>query len=114
MLAEYNLELREATTRYMQISCKDRLTGEDFDLTGYDIQTWISFAGGATRYVPTVVAGSIVNYEIPAAMSAGAKRGVAETRIFKGNEVFEVLRVNLTVYQAGQPDLVPHHDIQGG
>lgn len=112
MLAEYALEIREATTRYMQITCKDRETGQDFDLTGYDVQTWIAF-GANKRYVPTVVAGNLVSYEIPADMSLNARRGVAETRIFKDGDVFEVLRVNITVYKAEKPDLT-HHVPEGG
>ena len=107
MLAEYGIEIREATTRYMQITCKDKTTGQDFDLTGYDIQTWVSF-GENERYVPMVVAGNFLSYEIPADMSLNAKRGVAETRIFQGDDVFEVLRVNITVYKAGKPDLTPN------
>ena len=109
MLAEYSLELREATTRYMQITCKDKLTGQDFDLTGYSVQTWISF-GAQKAYVPTVIVGSMVSYEIPAAMSLNSRRGVAETRIFRNSDddVFEVLRVNITVHKADKPDLVVH------
>ena len=107
MLAEYALELREATTRYMQIICKDKQTGQDFDLTGYDVQTWIAF-GANKRYVPTVVASNLVSYTIPADMSLDAWQGVAETRIFKDGDVFEVLRVKITVYKADKPDLEHH------
>lgn len=48
-------------------------------------------------------------------MSLGAKRGVAETRIFQngGDDVFEVLRVNITVFKADRPDLAPA-DNEGG
>lgn len=107
MLTEFSVEIREATTRYIQITCKDRSTGQAFDLTGYDVRTWISF--GATKaYVPNAVVENIVNYKIPAAMSLGAKRGVAETRIFKNGDVFEVLRANITVYKADKPDLTPN------
>ena len=74
---------------------------------GYDIQTWIAF-GTNKRYVPTVVAGNLVSYEIPADMSLNTRRGVAETRIFKDGGVFEVLRVNITVYKAEKPDLEHH------
>lgn len=109
MLAEYSLEIREATTRYMQITCKDKLTGQNFDLTGYSVQTWISF-GAEKAYVPTVVVGNMVSYEIPAGMSLNTRRGVAETRIFKDgdDDVFEILRVNITVHKADKPDLVVH------
>lgn len=107
MLDELSIEIREATTRYMQITCKDKATKQAFDLTGYDVQTWISF-GSNQRYVPTVVVGSLVSYEIPAEMSLGTRRGVAETRIFKDGDVFEVLRVNITVYNAVRPDLEHH------
>ena len=109
MLAEYSLELREATTRFMQITCKDKNTGQNFDLTDYSVQTWISF-GTQKAYVPTVIVGSMVSYESPAAMSLNERRGVAETRIFKDgdDDVFEVLRVNITVHKADKPDLVAH------
>lgn len=113
MLAEISLEIREATTRYMNITCKDKQTGQDFDLSGYDVQTWIAF-GEAERYVPTVAAGSLVSYEIPAELSLGARRGVAETRIFKDGDVFEVLRANITVYKAERPDLEHHAPELGG
>ena len=107
MLTEFAIELREATTRYVQITCKDRQTGQAFDLTGYDVRTWISF--GATKaYVPNAVVSNVINYKIPAAMSLGAKRGIAETRIFKNGDVFEVLRANITVYKADKPDLTPN------
>lgn len=107
MLTEFAIELREATTRYVQITCKDRSTGQAFDLTGYDVQTWISF-GANKAYVPNAVVSNVINYKIPAAMSLNAKRGVAETRIFKNGDVFEVLRANITVYKAEKPDLIPN------
>lgn len=107
MLTEFNVEIREATTRYIQITCKDRQTGQAFDLTGYDVQTWISF-GAIKAYVPNAVVSNVINYKIPAAMSLNAKRGVAETRIFLNGDVFEVLRANITVYKADKPDLTPN------
>lgn len=107
MLTEFAIELREATTRYVQITCKDRMTGEPFDLAGYDVQTWVSI-GANKDYVPNAVVENIINYKIPAEMSLGARRGVAETRIFKNGDVFEVLRANITVYKAEKPDLIPN------
>lgn len=92
----------------MNIRCKDPLTHEDFDLSGYSIQTWVCF-GKNEQYVPFTVAGNIISYKIPAAMSKGSKRGIAETRIFKDDDVFEVLRANITVLPAGKPD-TEHHD----
>ncbi len=106
MLTEMNLELREATTRYINITCKSKETGEDFDFDGYTVQTHLSF-GPRKRYVSTVVVGNIVSYEIPADISLGSKKGIAETRIFKGDDVFEVLRINIVVYEADKPDLAP-------
>ena len=113
MLDKLSIEIREATTRYMQITCKDKATGQDFDLTGYDVQTWISFDSNQ-RYVPTVIVGSLASYEIPAEMSLGTRRGVAETRIFKDGDVFEVLSVNITVDKAERPDLEHHAPELGG
>lgn len=107
MLTEFAIELREATTRYVQITCKDRQTGQAYDLTGYDVQTWVSF-GANKDYVTNAVVSNVINYKIPAAMSLGAKRGVAETRIFRNGDVFEVLRANITVYKAEKPDLIPN------
>lgn len=107
MLTDFAIELREATTRYIQITCKDRQTGQAFDLAGYDVQTWVSF-GANKDYVPNTVVSNVINYKIPAAMSLGAKRGVAETRIFKNGDVFEVLRANIAVYKADKPDLIPN------
>ena len=68
---------------------------------------WIAF-GEQKRYVPTVKAGSLVSYKIPAEMSLNARTGVAETRIFKDGDVFEVLRVGISVYKAAKPDLEHH------
>lgn len=112
MLTEFAIEIREATTRYVQITCKDRSTGQAFDLAGYDVQTWVSF-GANKAYVSNAVVENIINYKIPADMSLNARRGVAETRIFKNGDVFEVLRANITVYKADKPDLAPA-DNEGG
>lgn len=101
-----NIEIREATTRIQEITCKDANTGQPFDFTGYDVRTWVSF-GGDGIYVPTTVIENILSYEIPAAASRGAKHGIAETRIFKDSRVFEVLRVEITVRKADKPDLTP-------
>lgn len=106
MLAEMNLDLREATTRYVNITCKSRETGENFDLTDYVVQTHLSF-GQHQQYVNTAKIGSMVSYKIPAEISLGARKGVAETRIFKDGDVFEVLRINIEVYKADKPDIVP-------
>ncbi len=106
MLEELAIEMREATTRYMNISCKNRATGEPFDFDGYDVQTWLSF-GLRKEYVPNTIVENLVSYKIPAEISLGAKSGIAETRIFKNGDVYEVLRVNVTVYKAGKPDIEP-------
>lgn len=107
MLAELSIEMREATTRYMNITCKDPTTGEAFDFTGYDVQTWVAF-GTEQRYVENIIINNIVSYKIPATMSLGARTGVAETRIFKDGDVFEVLRANITVHKARKPDTEFH------
>lgn len=109
MLAEYNLEIREATTRYINITCIDKSTGQDFDFTGYTVQTWLSF-GWRKQYVPTVVVDNLVSYKIPAEISLSAKQGIAETRIFKNGDVYEILRINVTVYKANKPDVEPLPD----
>lgn len=88
MLTEFNVEIREATTRYIQITCKDRQTGQPFDLDGYDVRTWISF-GANKAYVPNAIVSNVINYKIPASMSLNAKRGVAETRIFRNGDVLK-------------------------
>ena len=106
MLEELNIEIREATTRYVNITCKDRTTGEAFDFTGYTVQTHLSFET-KKQYVPTVIVENIVSYEIPAEISLGAKHGTAETRIFKNGDVFEVLRVNVNIHKAEKPDIEP-------
>ena len=106
MLEELNIEIREATTRYVEITCKNQETGEDFDFEGYTVQTWVGF-GPKKQYVENTIVENIVSYCIPAALSLGARDGVAETRIFKDGDVFEVLRVNITVHKAGKPDTEP-------
>lgn len=106
MLTEMNLEIREATTRFVNITCKSKETGEDFDFTDYTVQTHLSF-GARKQYVQTTIVENLVSYEIPASASLGARSGVAETRIFKNGEVYEVLRINIAVHKADKPDLVP-------
>lgn len=103
-MLEQTIELVEGTTRYEELTCKDQ-DGNDFDFTGYDVRTWLSFGGG--MYVPTVVAGNIVSYEIPAAASVGCGKAKAETRIFKDGKVYEILRLNIRIIPAEKPDLEP-------
>ena len=105
-ISNMNLEIREATTRYINITCKSKQTGEDFDFTDFTAQTYIDFKTDAD-YVPTTIAGNIVSYKIPAALSLGAKSGIAETRIFKNGDVYEVLRIDIKVYKANKPDIAP-------
>ena len=106
MFDESTLKIREGTTRYINITCKDRETGEDFDFSGYTIQTYLSFSK-TQQYINTVIVGNIVSYEIPAAASVGEQFGICETRIFKDDDVFEVYRINITVEKAEKPDIVP-------
>lgn len=108
-ITELEIGLREATTRYIQIACKSRETGNEFDFDGYTVQTHLSF-GTKKMYVPSVVVGNIVSYKIPAEISIGVYSGVAETRIFKNGDVFEVLRINVFVSKASKPDIVPNDD----
>lgn len=104
-IMEMELEIREATTRYINITCKDQ-DGEDFDFDGYTVQTHLSFAG-KRQYVPTMISDNLVSYKIPAEISLSARNGVAETRIFKNGDVYEVLRINVVVRKAEKPDLIP-------
>lgn len=108
-ITELDIGLREATTRYVQIACKSRDTGNDFDFSGYTVQTHLAF-GPKKMYVPSVVVGSILSYKIPAEISVGVRSGVAETRIFKDGDVFEVLRINVAVAKAVKPDVVPNNE----
>ena len=105
-ITEENMEIREATTRYVDIACKDKATGNDFDFTGYTVQTFLKF-GSQRQYIETIIIGSTVSYKIPASISKGAKSGIAETRIFKDGDVYEVLRINIKVAKAEKPDIVP-------
>lgn len=106
-VSEMSIEIREATTRYINITCKSRDTNDDFDFTGYTVQTHLHF-GGKKQYVNTSIVGSMLSYKIPAEISVGMHAGVAETRIFKDGDVFEVLRINVTVKKADQPDITPN------
>ena len=105
-ITEMNLVLREATTRYINITCKNKETGEPFDFDGYTVQTHLSF-GAKRQYVPSTIIENMVSYKIPAEISYGARTGIAETRIFKDGDVFEVLRINIAIAKADQPDIVP-------
>lgn len=104
-IKEMELEIREATTRYVNITCKDS-EGNAFDFDGYTVQTYLSF-GTNRGYVNTTIVDNIVSYKIPAEISLRTKSGVAETRIFKNSDVYEVLRINVIVKKAEKPDLVP-------
>ena len=105
-ISEMDLEIREATTRYINVTCKSRETGADFDFTDYTVQTHLHF-GNKKEYVTTTIVGNMVNYKIPAEVSLGARNGIAETRIFKDGDVYEVLRINVKVMKADKPDLAP-------
>lgn len=105
-ISEMSLEIREATTRYINITCKSKETGNNFDFTGYTVQTHLHF-GSIKQYVNTAIVGSLVSYKIPASISLGTRSGIAETRIFKDGDVYEVLRINVTVRKADKPDLAP-------
>lgn len=108
-IKEADLCIREATTRYVSITCKNKATGEAFDFDGFTVQTHLAF-GEQTRYVPSTVVGNLVSYKIPAEISLGVWRGTAETRIFKDGDVFEVLRINVTVQKAEKPDIEPQQN----
>lgn len=105
-ITEYKMTIREGTTRYVSITCRSKDTGQAFDFDGYEIRTHLSF-GVDRRYVQTVVEDNLVSYKIPADISLRQKFGVAETRIFKNGDVFEVLRINIAVAKADKPDIVP-------
>lgn len=105
-ITEENICIREATTRYINITCKSKETGVAFDFGGFTVQTHLAF-GANQQYAPTDIVGNIVSYKIPAAISLGSKNGTAETRIFKDGDVYEVLRINVTVQKAEKPDLAP-------
>lgn len=106
-IIEKNLEIREATTRYVNITCLDKETKEAFDLSEFTVQTHLSFESNR-QYVNTVAAENIISYKIPAEISKGTRKGIAETRIFKDGDVYEVLRINITVKKADKPDLEPN------
>lgn len=105
-ITEYSLEMREATTRYINITCKSKETGEPFDFDGFTVQTFLDF-GNRRQYVQSTVIENMVSYKIPAEASLGARSGIAETRIFKNGDVYEVLRINITVKKADKPDTEP-------
>lgn len=105
-ISEANICIREATTRYINITCKSKETGEAFDFDGYTVQTHLAF-GSNKQYVPTTIIENLVSYKIPAEISLGARNGTAETRIFKDGDVYEVLRINVTVQKAEKPDTEP-------
>lgn len=105
-ITEQSLELREATTRYINITCKSMETGEPFDFDGFTVQTHLRF-GERRQYVPTTIVENVVSYKIPAEASLGARTGIAETRIFKNGDVFEVYRFNIAVKRADRPDTEP-------
>lgn len=107
-IKEADLCIREATKRYVSITCKNKATGEAFDFGGFAVQTHLAF-GTKKQYVPTAIVDNLVSYKIPAAISLGTRSGTAETRIFKDGDVYEVLRINVTVQKAEQPDIVPQN-----
>lgn len=102
-----SITIKEATTRYVNITCKNRGTGEPFDFTGYTVQTHLRF-GDDQRYLNTAIVENLLSYKIPADASLGKQDGIAETRIFKNGDVFEVLRIDIKVSKADKPDLAPN------
>lgn len=107
MSDEKSIEMREATTRYINITCKSRETGQAFDLTGYTVQTYLQF-GKIGQYINNTVVENLVSYKIPATASFGARSGIAETRIFKDGDVYEIFRINIAVKKANKPDTEPN------
>ena len=107
-ITDFDLKIREGTTRYINITCKSRETGQAFDFDGYTVQTYLSF-GNNQLYVTNTVVENVVSYKIPAEVSVGVNFGIVETRIFKNGDVFEVLRVNVEVKKAEKPDTVPNN-----
>lgn len=105
-ITEFNTAIREGTTRYVNITCRSKDTGLAFDFDGYEIRTHLTF-GKTSKYVQTAIVDNLVSYKIPADISVDQRMGIAETRIFKNGDVFEVLRVNITVAEAEKPDIVP-------
>lgn len=105
-IKEMALTIREATTRYINITCRSKETGAAFDFDGYTVQTHLRF-GPKKQYINTVIVDNLVSYKIPADISLGAKNGIAETRIYKNGDVYEVLRINITVQKADKPDIAP-------
>ena len=106
-ITETSICIREATTRYINITCKSNETHQAFNFDGYTVQTYLAF-GANKRYVNTAIVDNLISYKIPAEISLGVRSGIAETRIFKNGDVFEVLRINVTVQPAEKPDLVPN------
>ena len=106
-IEEMNLVIREGTTRYINITCKSKETGRAFDFTGFTVQTYLAF-GAHKVYVNTAIVDNLLSYKIPAEVSVGTTFGVAETRIFKDGDVYEVLRVNVEVKRAEKPDIIPN------
>ena len=105
-IKEMDLCIREATTRYINITCKSRETSEAFDFSGFTVQTHLTF-GARKQYVENIIVDNLVSYKIPAEISLGARSGTAETRIFKDGDVYEVLRINIAVQKAVKPDTEP-------
>ena len=107
-ITEMNITIREGTTRYVNISCKSKETGRDFDFSGYTVQTYLSFVANKA-YANTAIVENVLSYKIPAEISVGQARGIAETRIFKDGDVYEVLRINVKIEKAEKPDVVPQN-----
>lgn len=101
-------KIREGTTRYVQITCKDD-EGQNFDFTGFTVQSFAKF-GSNTTYLNTTIVDNIVSYEIPASISVGQSYGCVETRIFKDgdDDVFDVYEVRVPVLPSIKPDLTYH------
>lgn len=105
-----SIKIREGTTRYMQITCKND-NDEPFDFSDFDVQSFARF-GRTEVYLPTIVVENILSYEIPAYISVGAVNGVVETRIFKhgDDDVFDVYEVKVSITPSVKPDLEPQED----
>ena len=104
MLTPTEIRFREGTTRYVQITCKDQ-DGADFDLDGYEAQTYLHM--GREMYLPTAKVGNMLSFKIPADVSVGQIFGRSETRIFKGDDVASVIEIKYDIVPSPKPNTQP-------
>ena len=102
-ITEMNLVMREATTRYINITCNNKQTGEPFDFDGYTVQTHLSF--GSKNLTFSYFWSSLISPNPP--KSEGNAIKYSKTLSGSGKIIVLDLTNSFNSSKADKPDLEP-------